>query len=79
MEFITKYSASLTLTDGIFETGAYGTVLKTKYSVPHWISYFLIYDLVSVATCPNKNDGVKTAQRWCQGSKNSKYPKPCLG
>ena len=42
MEFITKYSASLTLTDGIFETGAYGTVLKTKYSVPHWISYFLL-------------------------------------
>ena len=30
-------------------------------------------------TTPNKNDGDKTAQRWCRGSKNSKYQKPCLG
>ena len=33
----------------------------------------------AVATCPNKNDGVKMAQRWCRGSKNSKYQKHCLG
>ena len=35
--------------------------------------------MVSVATCLNKNDGVKMAQRWCRGPKNSKYQKPCLG
>ena len=27
----------------------------------------LEYDVVSVATCLNKNEGVKMAQRWCQG------------
>ena len=27
---------------------------------------------MSVATCLNENDGVKTAKRWCRGSKNSK-------
>ena len=54
--------------------------LKSKHSVPHWNFYFLlkqvekyiIYDVVSVATCPNKNDGAKTAKRWYLGSKNSK-------
>ena len=34
---------------------------------------------MSVATSLNKNDGAKMAQRWCRGSKNSKYQKPCLG
>ena len=29
--------------------------------------------MVSVETCLNKNDGVKMAQRWCLGSKDSKY------
>ena len=28
-----------------------------------------------MATSLNKNDVVKTAKRWCQGSKNSKYKK----
>ena len=35
--------------------------------------------MVSLATCLNKNDGVKMAKRWCWGSKTSKYQKPCLG
>ena len=30
-------------------------------------------------TCSNKDDVVKMAKRWCRGSKNSKYQKPCLG
>ena len=28
-----------------------------------------MYGVVSVATCPNKNEGIKTAQRWCWGLK----------
>ena len=39
----------------------------------------MVYNVVLVATCPNENDGVKMGERWCQGSKNSKYQKPCLG
>ena len=85
MKILPTFPVTLPLTDGIFETGAYGvplnhntqqfwfkvvhlvpniqtlaghdvgtmhlaptitvhfdTVLKTKYSVPHWISYFLL-------------------------------------
>ena len=38
----------------------------------------MVYDVVSVATCLNKKS-VKMGERWCQGSKNSKYQKPCLG
>ena len=65
----------------------FNQLLKTKYSVPHHILLFfskiklevIIYDVVSVSTCPNKDDGVKTAKRWCRGSKNSKYQKSCLG
>ena len=35
----------------------------------------LIYDVVSVATCPKMKQGVKTAQRWCRGSKNIRNEK----
>ena len=35
---------------------------------------FMMY-MYMMATCLNKNDGVKMAQRWCRGSKNSKYKK----
>ena len=31
--------------------------------------------MVSVATCLDKNDGVKMAQRWCRECKDSKYKK----
>ena len=34
-----------------------------------------VYDVVSMATCLKKNDGAKMAQRWCRGSKNSKFQK----
>jgi hypothetical protein len=38
-----------------------------------------MYNVEPVATCPDMNGGVKIAQRWCRGSKNSKCQKNCLG
>ena len=45
----------------------------------HILGLLIRYDVVSVVTCPNKNDGVKTAKRWCRGSKISRYQKSSLG